>query len=152
MLSRLTLLRLVKLKAYRAVASLVSRDYFICGDDFGREAGEMLDLAAFLELVKERGNFFKVAKGVIELYKGKGSLPSILSCVRWTRDVRTVVASIYINELPDLVTIKDLILAVQFELLLVAEEIFKLHLEVPKLEEVQLSKTLVNALKKNGFL
>lgn len=84
----------------------------------------MLDLASFLEIIIERPNFMKVAKGVIEAYKGEGKLKSILSCIRWKKDLRTIIANLYINELPDLVSVKDLISAIQFDLLTVAFQIF----------------------------
>lgn len=94
----------------------------------------------------------KIAKGVIEAYKGEGSLKSILSCIRWKKDLRTLIANLYINELPDLVSVEDLISAIQFDLLTVALQIFQLHLEIQKHQENNLSKVLVNSFKRNGLL
>lgn len=151
-ISRFTIHRIVKLKAYRCIASIVSRDFFICGEDFGFIGGEILDLASFLEIVIERPNFLKIAKGVIEAYKGADSLNSILGCTRWKKDLRTMIAHLYINELPDLVSIKDLVSAIQYDLLSVAYEIYQLHLEVSKSDENHISKALVNSFKRIGFL
>lgn len=87
---------MVNVKAYKAVAAIVSRNYFFCADDCGFVGSEQLDLANFLEIIREIPLFFQVATKVIESYKGHNTLKEILSCTRWTKDLRTVVALIYI--------------------------------------------------------
>ena len=143
---------MVHVKAYRAISAIVSRNYFFCADDCGFVGSEQLDLANFLEIVRESPHFFQVATKVIENYKGNNTLKEILSCTRWTKELRTVVASIYIQHQPDLVTLKDFVTSVQFELLALAMKLFKLHLEIEKEDEHLVSKVLVNSLRRAGHL
>ncbi len=111
---------------------MVSRSYFVCGEDCDFVAGDPFNLATFFELISDRANFIKIARKVIEAYKGSQILQEILTYTRWSKDVRATIACIYLQELPEMVNSKDLIVAVQFDLLPIAMRIESLHVEVYK--------------------
>ena len=77
--------------------------------------------------MRDRPNFIKIARKVIEAYKGSEILKEIITYTRWSKELRAAIASIYLNELPDMVNAQDLIYAVQFYLLPIALKIEKLH-------------------------
>ncbi len=134
------------------MASLVSRSYFTCGEDCDFVAGDPFNLATFFELVSDKPNFIKIARKVIEAYKGSEILKEIITYTRWSKDLRATIASIYLHELPDMVNSKDLTVAIQYDLMPIALRIESLHVEVTKDEEAGLGRVLINALRQTGFL
>ena len=75
-------------------------------------AGEQLNLATFFELARDKPHFIKIARKVIEAYKGEEMLKEIITYTRWNKELRVAIASIYLSELPDMVNAKDLIFAI----------------------------------------
>lgn len=102
----------VRYKAYDTIALLVAKPYFLCGDDCGSVAGDPFNLATFLELVKDKPHFTKVARRVIEGYRGNGILKEIINYTRWSKELRANIAQIYLNALPDIINAEDLIVAI----------------------------------------
>lgn len=76
----------------------------------------------------------------------------MITYTRWSKELRIAIASIYLSELPDMVNAKDLIFAIQFDLLPIALKIEELHVEVPKEKERELGKVLAFSLKRPGYL